>query len=69
MFVSQRKTKTKTKKQKTHVRNNYAVQVYSQSQICLSGRMNRALLRSRSFKLRSTPDSAMNSVNLELSQG
>ena len=38
------------------------------SQICLSGRMNRALLRSRSRspKLRSTPDSAM---NFELSQG
>ena len=44
----------------------YAVEIYSQSQICLYGWMDLALFKSRSSKLHSTgtPNSAM---NLELS--
>ena len=49
-----------------HVSEIYAVQVWSQSQICLCGWINMALLKSRSSILHSTLNSAM---KLELCLG
>ena len=52
--------------QAKHMYEVYAAEIYSQSQICLCSPMDMAVLKSRSSKLHSTPNSAM---NLELSQG
>ena len=48
-----------------HMYETYVVEIYSKSQICLCGRMDMALLKSRSSKLHSTSDFAMNLYSFE----